>query len=145
MAMVAQFFLYLGILSTKHLSLMIALWFTIGLLSSIRVQVGYVYLLELMPKKGQTPVTSIWNVQEVMIYVLAIIYFWKISTHWFWFCLFGLVFQSVSVILMFWVPESPRFLITSGKYDEARKSLTKISKFNGAEFEWDITEFLNVN
>ena len=74
--MVVQIFLYIGLLITRHLSVMIALWFTFGLFTSIRSTIGYVYLMELLPKKAQTPVTSIWNVQEGMIYVFAVIYFW---------------------------------------------------------------------
>ena len=59
--MVIQLSLYAGLLITKHLSVMISLWFLFGFLSSVRMQIGYIYLMELMPKKAQTPVTSIWN------------------------------------------------------------------------------------
>ena len=74
--MVIQLSLYAGLFITKHLSVMISLWFLFGFLSSVRMQIGYIYLMELMPKKAQTPVTSIWNIQEGMIYVMAVIYFW---------------------------------------------------------------------
>ena len=74
--MVIQLFLYVGLLITKHLAVMISIWFLFGFLSSARMQIGYNYLMELMPKKAQTPVTSIWNIQEGMIYVFAVIYFW---------------------------------------------------------------------
>lgn len=60
--MVAQFLLYIGLLVTSHIGVMISVWVCFGFLASVRVAVGYVYLLELMPKKAQTPVTSIWNV-----------------------------------------------------------------------------------
>jgi len=74
--MVIQLFLYVGLLITKHLAVMISIWFLFGFLSSVRIQIGYIYLTELMPKKAQTPVTSIWNCQEGFIYVVAVIYFW---------------------------------------------------------------------
>jgi hypothetical protein len=38
---------------------------------------------------------------------------------------------------MIWVPESPRFLISTGRIDEARKVFTLIAKWNKKEFVWD--------
>lgn len=67
--------------------------------------------MELLPKKWQTTVTTIWNIQEGLLYVAATIYFWKISRHWFYFVMVGEIWVIISVILLFWVPESPRWLI----------------------------------
>ena len=75
--------------------------------------------------------------QEVGIYVLAVIYFWKISTHWFWFVFIGLIFQSISIVMMLFMPESPRWLINSGKYEEAEKAFRVIAKYNRKELRWD--------
>ena len=96
---------------------MIAIWFLFGALSSVRMNIGYVYLMEMLPEKWQTPITSIWNVQEAFIYVLATLYFWKISTHWFYFVVIGLGFNIISVIGLFFLPESPRYLVTVKKFD----------------------------
>ena len=109
---------------------MIGIWFSFGFLSSIRITVGYVYIMELLPKKFQTPITSIWNIQEVSIYCLAVIYFWKISTHWFWFVLIGAIWQVISIFMLFFMPESPRYLVTAGRYEEARQAFETIAKYN---------------
>ena len=45
--------------------------------------------MEMLPKKMQVAVTSGWNIQEAAIYVVATVYFWKISLHWFWYVLVG--------------------------------------------------------
>lgn len=62
MTMIFSIFLYIGMLFTTHLYVMIAIFFTFGFLSSFRITVGYIYLMELMPKSTQTPVTSLWNI-----------------------------------------------------------------------------------
>ena len=43
--------LYTGLLFTENLAVMIAIMVLFGIFSSLRVQVGYVYLMEMMPKK----------------------------------------------------------------------------------------------
>ena len=109
---------------------MIFIFFGFGAASSIRINIGYIYLMEVLPKKAQTPVTSGWNVQEAAIYVAATIYFWKISKHWQYFLLIGWIFNVISVVLLFFMPESPRWLIQVGKLDEARKAFAFIAKLN---------------
>ena len=51
-AMVLDLFLYVGLFLTTDLIVMICIWFCFGLLTSIRTNVGYVYLMELLPRKA---------------------------------------------------------------------------------------------
>ena len=81
--MVVQLSLFVGVFITEHLLVMIALWFILGVFCSIRVMVGYVYLIELLPKNSQTLGTTVWCIQECLIILCGVIYFWKISDHWF--------------------------------------------------------------
>jgi hypothetical protein len=37
----------------------------------------------------------------------------------------------ICVIFLFFSPESPRFLVSTKRYDEARYALNKIAKING--------------
>mmetsp|Transcript_34047 Transcript_34047/g.42013 ORF Transcript_34047/g.42013 Transcript_34047/m.42013 type:complete len:274 (+) Transcript_34047:590-1411(+) len=121
---------------------MILMWFLVGALSSIRVNIGYVYLMELMPAKAQTLVTTIWNIQEASIYVFATLYFWKISTHWFYFVIIGFFFNLISLVLLFFLPESPRYLISVGKLEEARKGFAKIAALNRKFLDWEEQRFI---
>ena len=68
---------------------MIGIMFCFGFLCSVRLNVGYVYIMELLPEKYQNMVTTIWSVQEIAIYTFAVLYFWLISTHWFYYALMG--------------------------------------------------------
>ena len=112
-------------------------------MSPLRINVGYVYLMELMPVKVQTTVTSLWSAMETTIYIIATIYYWKISKHWIWFSLVGFVWNIISATLTFWVPESPRFLLSIGKTDEAKVALEKIASWNRRELEnWEQNFFV---
>ena len=128
--MIIQLFLYTGLLLTHSLTVMIILFFSFGVLSTIRVQIGYVYLIEMMPKKASSHVTSTWSVQEALIYVFCTIYFWKISRHWIYYCLCGYAWNIISVVCLFWLPESPRYLASAGKLKDARKVFEQMARWN---------------
>ena len=68
--------LYTAMMFTKNYALMIVILLSFGFMTPLRINVGYVYLMEMMPRKAMTPVTSTWNVQESLIYVFATLYFW---------------------------------------------------------------------
>ena len=71
-------------------------------------------MMECLPRNAQKPTTTGWNIQASMIYVFSTVYFWKIDKHWFYYCLVGYIWNVVSVIGLFWMPESPRFLVGKG-------------------------------
>jgi hypothetical protein len=62
--------------------------------------------------------------------VLGCIYFWKISKEWLWLELFACAGGFISMLTIFLIPESPKFLITMKRYDDARKAIEYISKIN---------------
>ena len=81
--------------------------------------------------------TSCWSVQEALTYVIATIYFWKISKQWFWYCSIGYIWQLISLICLYWMPESPRYLLKSGKFEQAREAFNRIAKMNKRAINWD--------
>ena len=110
---------------------MIFLWACFGAVSTLRIQVAYIYLMELQPKKYQNLITTVWCIMDHQIYFFAVLYFWKISKHWFYFCSIGYVWNIISVIAIYFLPESPRYLYSVGKHAEASKVFETISKWNG--------------
>lgn len=62
--------------------------------------------------------------------ILSSIYFRFITKDWLYFQLYGVIALAISTAAMFIIPESPKFLYSCKKYDEARESLVKIAKFN---------------
>ena len=74
--MVGDFLLYNMLMITQNIHVMLVTIFLFGLLCSIRLNVGYVYLVELMPKNRATFYGTLWNNFDCAIYPLAVIYFW---------------------------------------------------------------------
>lgn len=50
----------------------------------------------------------------------------------------GLFLNIIAFITGFWIPESPAWLISQGRIEEATKAINRIAKFNG------ITETLKI-
>lgn len=67
------------------------------------------------------------------LYVLIISY---LSRNWqvlyTWLSSYSIV---ITLVIVFFLPESPKNLIVNGKYNEALKILKDIAKFNGRKFE----------
>ena len=116
-----------------------------GTMASLRVSVGYVYLMELLPNKAKTFITTIWCIQEAFISVFGTLYFWFVSKHWFYFGLIGWIFCVTNTILLFFMPESPAFLINVGKVEKANMVFAKIAKMNGKELDLDVSSIGKVN
>lgn len=68
---------------------MIVIMFIFGLATTIRVNVGFVYLMELLPKRLQKNYASAYNTQEALILVLGTLYYWFVDKHWVYFSLIG--------------------------------------------------------
>lgn len=70
---------------------------------------------------------TVFAVGELMI--LAVSYYFR---NWHVQNIFIAIYSFlISMGILFFVPESPRFLIANKRYQEAAKILSKISKFNG--------------
>ena len=58
-------------------------------------------------------------------------YYWKISKYANYMLLAGAALSLISMCAGLIMPESPRFLITSRRYDQGREAVNKIARFNG--------------
>jgi hypothetical protein len=62
--------------------------------------------------------------------VLGTVYFWKISKECLYIEIFGCGSGIVAMLAISIIPESPKFLITMKRYNEARDAINYISKIN---------------
>ena len=106
-------FLYTALMFTESLNLTIALSFCFGCLTSIRINIGSVYLLEMMPKSWKTAMGTFWSIIEGSVYVLATLYFWQVSKSWVGFVGIGYVLQLISAFTIWGIPESPVYLLAN--------------------------------
>ena len=61
-----------------------------------------------------------------------IIYFWVISKEWFWVVLVGYLLQIAGLIMCYFLPESPHYLLSLNRVDETFEVFRRVAKFNGA-------------
>ena len=108
---------------TRDLNHMLIILFTFGFINSLRTNVGYIYMIELMPKKWETFIGTFWNCVEGLIYLQATIFFYYISKNWLNFVLIGYFLQIFSTIFVWLLPESPIYLLNKGRYEEMKDAL----------------------
>ena len=128
-------------LLTSSVDMMLACSFTIGLLTSQRYTVGYIYLVEMMPESHQTMIVMCWAMWEACIGISAPLYFWKISNNWIGLFYAGFCSCIISILATILLPESPRLLIELDRLEEAKYSLQRMATYNRKTLHWDPSEF----
>ena len=108
------------------------LMFLGGISETGRYYVAYVYCVEMMPKSVQDK-TGLFI---FLVFGFAMTYialqFWFITSDVYVNNWIALVIAILSWILVFfWLPESPRFLYSHKKFDEARTIILQMAQTNG--------------
>jgi MFS transporter, SP family, xylose:H+ symportor len=108
-----------------------------GIGVGIASMISPMYIAEIAPAKLRGTLVS-FN-QFAIIFGMLVIYFvnyfiakqgneqWLIDEGWRWMFFSGAIPAGLFLILLFFVPETPRFLVMKGKEDKALKVLNKIS------------------
>jgi len=129
--------LYTILMFTSSWSIMLAVMGGFGMTTSTRTVIGYTYLTEMFPKNRQVLVVVLCLCEVSLIYMAGTFYFWQIGRASFNFLLVGYVICIVTGIMGLIIPESPRFLLAHGKFEEAKKALDFIAKLNfRPAFDW---------
>ena len=118
-------------LFVTSLEVMIAVLFCLGAMRTINLTLSYVYLIELMPRKFQALVGTLFNIVEACTFLCGTLYFWVVSNNYFYYLLIGYVLQLWAFFASLCLPESPRLLIGLQRLDEAKVSFMKIARRNG--------------
>eukprot|EP00347_Sterkiella_histriomuscorum_P021446 403333947 len=129
--MILQIFVTAAYLISDSLTFAYILTFLIGLACTGKQFVGYSYLIEMQQSKHQIVVGSLEFIYEALIYLFVILYFSFLSKNWKYIQIPTIGFGVIGTMYLFFQPESPRFLICSKKYDEARKVFNLIAIKNG--------------
>ena len=96
--MVFDWLLFIALFACNDINWMIFITFLFGLATTIRMNVGFVYLMELIPRRNQSFYASIYNAQEASQLFIATLYFWFVSKHWIYFTLIGFALSTWNVI-----------------------------------------------
>jgi MFS transporter, SP family, xylose:H+ symportor len=125
-----------------------------GIGVGIASMISPMYIAEIAPASIRGKLIS-WN-QFAIIFGMLIIYFvnyfiakqgneqWLISEGWRWMFFSGAIPAGLFLILLFFVPETPRFLVMKGHDEKALKVLNRISgSDNGQEILKEIKETIH--
>ena len=111
-AMVADTLLFSALFFTKNINVAIAIIFSTGFFASLRVGVGFIYLMELVPSSSRVAIGSAWGVWEASIMLNATLYFMLSSSrNWLYYGVFGYSTQLFALVGSLLLPESPKWLL----------------------------------
>lgn len=111
-----------------RVELTIGMMFVFGMACVGTRSICFLYLMDLMPEKQQILVGTVLNFWDAIVPVLYTLYYWKISKNWLWFVvIFAEAAGLLVIVLTFILPESPRFLVSQKRYEEARKAINFFS------------------
>ena len=109
----------------------VAFW--IGLLTFMRYANMYLLLMELMEEQYTGIATAIFMCGDSAMGFYLIVYLRFISKDCFAFLQLSIILSIISFVLYYFLPESPKWLVSVGRYDEARTALKKIAYLNGCD------------
>ena len=121
------------VLLTSNYHVACFLCFVIGFGVTGKQYVGWNYLLEMQPQNMQVKVGTLEFIFEAAVYICVTIYFGWISKRWQFIQIPTITFGVVGIVFLYLQPESPRYLVSVGRFDQARKSFSRIAKFNGQD------------
>ena len=78
--------------------------------------VGYIYLSEFCEEKMRPAITTVALVIHAECTTLCSFYFNFIAKEWWYFQLLAIFASLLSFISVFFMPESPRYLLSIGEY-----------------------------
>lgn len=148
MVAVAAIVFSLGIIGAAlapDVVVMIAARLTLGVAVGIATAIIPVYISEIAPAKDRGSFTGLFQVM-ITIGVLASSIVTLLLTPygaWRWMFAVGLLPAIVMLIGVVWLPESPRWLVTQGREEEARVVLQRIRDLHSVEPE--LAEIKRIN
>ena len=95
-----------------------------GMCAAGRWTIGYVYLAEFLTERNVLIVAPVVNASAALSIVSSTVTFQFITKYTIYYEVFTLLLNIILVILIcMFIPETPKWLISSNQLDEARKSL----------------------
>lgn len=105
--------------------------FILGLSMPMNVFVGYIYAMEFIPKRRTSYTSAVLMGNDGLVMAMCALWFMLISKQWKTLFATATVLMYATHFLVWTMPESPKFLLTKGRYNEARAVMTCIARKNG--------------
>ena len=111
--------------------------FLFGCINSMRTAVGFIYLQEMIPARVQTSVTTLLFIIDGLVYTFQVIYYWQISKYSIYLLWTGYAIAVIGAVIPFFLPESPVFYLSLGRFDEMRAVMRRIARINKQEGQFE--------
>jgi len=125
--MVYGFMIFVSHIPIFHYILM----FFFGMFSNIRVNIGFIYGQEIINSKHINVIGSLYNMIDGLTMIGASLYFKYLSKNWLYLQALFFAISAIGTGIAFFLPESPRYLISKGHYERARVAFNEIARKNG--------------
>ena len=122
--------LYLIFSVTKSIDFAIVVSFIYGTLTSVRVNVGFVYLMEIVPRQYSTAVGTFWCLCGISMLLATSFYLHSEFKEYVSLGVMAFVCQVVALVGSLVLPESPAILVETDRLEEAKESLESIAQWN---------------
>jgi MFS family permease len=132
-SMSIQVLAFIGLLVCKNLMGVLCLILLFGLCGGGRSTVGFLYLMELVPKKDKRFTGTLNVAFDSFIYTMTAFFFWfmcKDTFYLLFMCAIGNFFVAIGI---FFIPESPEYLYEKKEFQKTKLVLIYIAKFNGVK------------
>ena len=136
-AILLQTLCFAGLYITSNLYVAYVLMFFFGAAAVGRCSISYLFLMELLPKSRQVLTGTILSMNNQLTGLIGCLYFWQISKDWHWLELWACGSGIFSMIGVYFLPESPKFLVSLKKYDQARQAINTIARINKIQEAFD--------
>jgi MFS family permease len=108
--------IHLGLMLSRSLNFSIFLFFLFGATRPGKMQVSFVYVSELVPESHRRRVGTFILFFDGSSLILFALYFLFISKNWVFFQTFTLILSIISTIVLIYIPESPKYLISKNRF-----------------------------
>ena len=122
--------IHIALMASTNLNFSIVMFYLFGLTRPGKMQVSFVYVSELVPEKFRRFVGTFILFFDGSSLILFGFYFLLISKNWVYFQVFTLLLSIASTAILFFIPESPKYLMNKRRYEDARNSFVKIAIIN---------------
>ncbi len=132
-SMWVQVLAFVGLMVCKNIMGTLSLILLFGLCGGGRSTVGFLYLMELVPRKDKKYTGTLTSAFDSFVYTVTGFFFWfmcKDTFYLLFMCAIGNFLVAIGVIF---VPESPEYLYEKKEFQKAKQVLIYIAKFNGVK------------
>lgn len=126
----------LGCASAKSMHVFLMFRFLMGLGCAARSSTAYMVMIECVGPRWRMTVSTLGTLGWIVGYC-TMPWFQLYFVHFRRTQMFVCFYEFIFILLMYWLPESPRWLLTQRKFDQAYHALFKMAKFNGLIIEDD--------